>query len=87
MEINVNHERKLVEVWLTHAEKNDPAVRERLKPLYAKYKQQRYLVAVFESGDRDLYQSTRDLLAFNKRRTAELAVQRQKKRSAASLER
>lgn len=87
MEINVNHERKLVEVWLTNAEKNDPAVRERLKPLYAKYKQQRYLVAVFESGSQDLYQSTRDLLAFNKRRTAELAVQRQKKRSAASLER
>lgn len=86
MEINVNHERKLVEVWLTNAEKNDPAVHERLKPLYAKYKQQRYLVAVFESGSQNLYQSTRDLLAFNKRRTAELAVQRQKKRSAASLE-
>lgn len=83
MEINVRDDSRLVEVWLTNGEKNDPAVQQRLKPLYAKYKAQKYLVAVYESGSRDLYQSTRDLLAFNKRRVAELAVQREKQRAAA----
>ena len=87
MEINVRDEQKLVEVWLTNAEKNDPAVRERLKPLYAEYKQKKYMVAVFESGGRDLYQSTLGLLAYNKKRIEEMAVQREKKPRSVSMER
>jgi hypothetical protein len=87
LEINVRDEQKLVEVWLTNAEKNDPAVRERLKPLYAEYKQKKYMVAVFESGGRDLYQSTLGLLAYNKKRIEEMAVQREKKPRSVSMER
>ncbi len=82
MEINVRDERRLVEVWLTNAEKENPAVRERLAPLYAKYKQKNYLVAVYASGSRDFYQSTLDLLVYNKRRVAELAVRRENQRQA-----
>lgn len=78
MEINVRDERKLVEVWLTNAEKSDSAVRERLKLLYAAYKKKNYLVAVYLSGGRDIYRSTLDLLVYNKKRVAELAVQREK---------
>lgn len=87
MEINVRDEKKLVEVWLTNAEKTDPAIREGLKEVYAKYKKNNYQVAVFESGSRDLYRSTLDLLAYNKRRCAALEVQREKKQRAAVAER
>ena len=37
MEISINDERSTVEVWLSNKEKNDSAVRQRLKPLYAEY--------------------------------------------------
>lgn len=76
MELNVHNNTKIVEVWMTNDEKNDPAVQAKLKELYAKYKGKKYTVAVFQSGGRDLYQSTRDLLAYNRRKCAELAAQR-----------
>ena len=78
MELKVHDNTKIVEVWMTNAEKNDPAVQARMKELYAKYKEKKYTVAVFHSGGGDLYQSTRDLLAYNKKRCAELAVKREK---------
>ena len=76
MEMNVRDDQKLVEIWLTNAEKIDPVLREGLKEIYAKYKTKKYMVAVFESGKGDLYENTRDLLLFNRRRSAEKAVQR-----------
>ena len=76
MELKVHDNTKIVEVWMTNAEKNDPAVQAKMKELYAKYKEKKYTVAVFHSGGGDLYQSTRDLLAYNKRKCAELAAQR-----------
>ena len=79
MEMNVIDDKKLVEIWLTNAEKKDLALRESLKSVYAKYKKKNYLVAVFESREKDLYQGTLDLLAYNKRRCAEIEVQREKK--------
>ena len=75
MEMNVRDDQKLVEIWLTNAEKIDPVLREGLKEIYAKYKTKKYMVAVFESGKGDLYENTRDLLLFNRRRSAEKAVQ------------
>ena len=66
MEIVVDDTKKRVEIWLTRAEKNDENLRELLKPLYAKYKRMKYLVAVFNSGDQDLYANTRDLLLHNR---------------------
>lgn len=83
MEIDVHEDKKHVAIWLTKAEKNDPAVRERLKPICAEYKAKKYLVAVFESGEDDLYELTRDLLFFNRRRLAELELRRAKMQPAA----
>ena len=77
MEMNVRDDQKLVEIWLTNAEKIDPVLREGLKEIYVKYKTKKYMVAVFESGKGDLYENTRDLLLFNRRR-AEKAVQQAK---------
>ena len=55
MEMNVRDDQKLVEIWLTNAEKIDPVLREGLKEIYAKYKTKKYMVAVFESGKGDLF--------------------------------
>lgn len=87
MEIIQDDAKKLVQVWLTRQEGEDSAVQERLQPMYAQWKQQKYMVAVFHSGQEDLKENTMALLAYNKRRSAELAVQREKKRRMANLER
>ena len=91
MELKVHDNTKIVEVWMTNAEKNDPAVQARMKELYAKYKEKKYTVAVFQSGGGDLYQSIHDLLAYNKKKCAEIAMQRapraQTTRRAAGMDR
>jgi len=86
LELNVRDDKKLVEVWLTKTEKKDLELREGLKYIYDKFKQKKYLVAVYESGEQDLYQNTLDLLKWNKRRIAELEVQREKKQRRAEPE-
>lgn len=78
MRMEIRDESKIVELWLTKEEKDDLAFRESLKPIYQKYKEQKYLVAVFLSGEEDLYQQTRDLLLYNRRRLAEKEVQAEK---------
>ena len=83
MRIAVREESKIVELWLSRAEKEDAAFRESLKPLYQTYKAQNYLVAVFLSGEADLYQQTRDLLLYNRRRQAEKEVLAQKQEQQA----
>lgn len=86
MEMNVRDDKKMVEIWLSNAEKKDPELRAGLKEIYSKFNKKKYLVAVFESGEKDLYQGTLDLLAYNKRRCAELEVKREKKRQSAVME-
>ena len=49
MHMVVKEQSKIVELWLTKEEKNDPALRKSLKPIYQQYKDQKYLVAVFLS--------------------------------------
>ena len=66
MEVIKNDEKKQVAVWLTHSEASCKPIRHGLKPLFAKYTAQGYCVAVFESGQRDLFTSTRDLLLENR---------------------
>lgn len=78
MEIHVRDESRIVEVWLTNAEKQDAEVCEQLKPLYQKYKCKNYLVAVFQSGDQDLADATSDLLCYNRKRIAQMEVEREK---------
>lgn len=86
MGIIQDNAKKLVQIWLTRQETEDAAVQERLKLMYAQWKKQKYMVAVFRSGKEDLQRSTLDLLAYNKKRCAELAVQREKKEKATQME-
>lgn len=83
MQIEVADDKKDVVVWLTQAEKKDPAVQARLKEIYAEYKAKKYTVAVFYSGDQELYQNTLSLLLYNRRRDAELAARRAKEAASA----
>ena len=77
MRMEVKQPSKVVELWLTREESNDQQFLDSLKPLYRQYQGQNYLVAVFYSGEEDLYQQTRDLLLYNRRRVAEKQVQEQ----------
>ncbi len=86
MEINVHDDKKMVEVWLTRAEKQNEALQQELKPLYAQYKKKKYMVAVFKSGEQDLYQNTLALLSYNKRRIPELEMMREKQMRQAVAE-
>lgn len=87
VEMNVRDEQKTVDIWLSNAEKNDPAIRHSLEDIYREYQQKKYLVAVFESGSQDLYQNTLDLLRYNRRRSAEREVLREKKQRSTGRER
>ena len=79
MRMEVREQSRIVELWLTREERDDPAFREGLKPIYEKYKARNYLVAVFLSGEEDLYRQTRDLLLYNRRRLAEREVRAEKR--------
>ena len=76
--MEIREQSKIVELWLTREERDDAAFRETLRPICQQYKAQKYLVAVFLSGEEDLYQQTRDLLLYNRRRLAEKEVQAEK---------
>ena len=78
MQTKIHEPTQIVEVMLTHAEQADEAVKQQLKEMYSQYKCTKYTVVVFLSGKRDLYEDTRDLLLFNRRRAAERAVQDRK---------
>lgn len=70
-----------MEVWLTKNEKQDQALKERLKLLCQQYKGKKYFVAEFLSGNLDLVEETVALLRHNKRSSAEQEVKQAQKRS------
>jgi hypothetical protein len=65
MEIQTDDSEKMLTIWLTKAESNDPSVMQRLQPLFKEYKAKKYVVAVFRSGKGDLYENTLRLLKSN----------------------
>lgn len=85
MEVNVRDSNKVVEVWLTRQEKQNADLRERLKPVYREYRAKEYLVAVFESGERDLEELTGGLLGYNRKRAVQLEMEREKQQGMAAM--
>ena len=81
LEINVRDDRKIVEVWLTNQEKQDESLKERLKDLYQQYREKKYIVAVYMSGDLNLTEETSALLCHNRKRLAEREVRRKRART------
>jgi sRNA-binding regulator protein Hfq len=76
LEVNVRDEKKILEIWLTNGEKDDPAVKASLRDIYGTYKRKKYTVAVFRSGDQNLVDITSDLLCYNRKRAAQMEVRR-----------
>lgn len=87
LQIDVLDDKKIVAVWLTRAERDDESVMARLRSLRSEYKAKKYTVAEYHSGSGDLHTSVLDLLAYNKRRIAELDAQREKAAKAKHTER
>ena len=85
MEIERNEEKRIISVWLTKAESRDENLQRRLKTMYPKWKKEKYVVAVYHSGKEDLFESTLALLAYNKKRCAELAVHRAKEQKTVTV--
>ena len=83
MELNVRNESKIVEIWLTKAEKQDAQLQKELKLVYESFRGVGYTVATFLSGDQDLADTTSDLVCYNRKRIAQLEVEREKKQGLA----
>jgi len=84
MQLKVNEQTGLIQIWVTNAEKNDPWTQAKMKELCKEYKEKGYLVAVYYSGSNELYPSIRDLLAYNRKCCAEQAVRMAKKTASAA---
>lgn len=74
MEIIRNNQKKQNQIWMTQQESQDEALQNRLKPIFAQWKKQKYLVAVYRSRNKDLRESVLDLLPHNKKVLAEQFV-------------
>lgn len=79
MRIIVNEQDRLLEIWLTKAEKSDAALRESLKPLYKQCKAKKYLPVVYESGEGDLQESILGLLRHNREAIAKRELAEEKR--------
>lgn len=69
---------KIVEIWLTQAEQEDDDLHQQLQKLYQNYSRRKFKIAQFHSGTGSLYDATRDLLLFNRKRIAQMENRREK---------
>jgi len=64
--INVKDSEKIVEVWLTIAEKSSMVQKRLLNKLCQEYKLQKYIIVVYQSGSRNLADTIISLLLHNR---------------------
>ena len=77
MEIYVQENKRLVELWLTREEQQDQEIKRKLEGVYSEGKEQGWMVAVFLSGREELSELTSVLLRHNRDKLAQQEVQRQ----------
>lgn len=85
MKMFVDEQKKIVELWLTAAEQNDPTLMESLKPLYGAWCEKKYRPVVFRSGGRDLLDLTEGLLLHNRTVSARRDLEREAPETEAML--
>ena len=78
MVLKEHEDMKIVEIWLTKQEQEDAALHRTLQKLYQDYSRRKFKIAQFHSGAGSLYDATRDLLLFNRKRIAEMENRREK---------
>ena len=65
MEFVMDNELKLAKVWCSHADQRDEAKQQKLKEFIADCRKKKIFVCVYESGDGDLLENTKELLTYN----------------------
>lgn len=71
MEIDIRENQRIVEIWLSKTERDDPGLSDTLRQICAEYGPRKYTVAVFKSGEEDLFELSSELLLTNRRKLAE----------------
>lgn len=66
MQVNVNNYSRMICIWLTSGEDSDAVVRESLLTTIEEYHAKGFQVAVFVSGQGNLYSNTLALLKHNR---------------------
>ncbi len=79
MDLTVRNESRIVEIWLTADEKRNERLQTELKLVYQSFRETGYTVATFLSGEQNLTEVTSGLICYNRRRTAQKEVEREKK--------
>ena len=79
LELNVRNKSKIVEIWLTKEEARDARLQKQLQLAYQCFHAAGYLTAAFLPGDEDLADATGALICYNRKRIAQLEVERGKK--------
>lgn len=77
MKMQVDHQKQIVEVWLTNQERQDAVLMQSLQTQYQQYREKKYKVAVFYSGVRDLTGLTEELLLHNRTVAARKDIERE----------
>ena len=65
MERFVYEDEKIIEFWLTKAEKDDADLQQHIHDETQKWKKKKYRIAVFYSGEADLLAVTKPLISYN----------------------
>ena len=65
LEINVKDEKRMVEIWLSNAEQQNERVMNLVECKINELSGEKFKVAVFRSGSKDLYECTENLLHHN----------------------
>ena len=65
MEIVMNNELMLAQVWCSRADQRDKAKQQKLKEFIADCRKKKIFACVYESGDGSLLENTKELLANN----------------------
>ena len=65
MKYVIDNELKLAKVWCSHADQSNEAKQQKLKEFIADCRKKKIFVCVYESGDGDLLENTKELLTYN----------------------
>lgn len=65
MECILDNKKRLAQVWMSHADQKSEEKQEKLRNFIADCRSKKIFVCVYESGDGDLVENTKEFLAYN----------------------
>ena len=65
MECIIDNNRKLAQVWMSHADQASDEKQEKLRKFISDCREKKIFVCVYRSGDSDLLEKTKELLTYN----------------------